>query len=70
MRYDIYGEVRWTDSRDAFKIAAENIHTEEALDFCSKYMGHVITIMSNQKVGFNHQYKDCFILAMNFVRKL
>ena len=70
VRYDIYGEVRWTDSRDAFKIAAENIHTEEALDFCSKYMGHVITIMSNQKVGFNHQYKDCFILAYEFCAQI
>ena len=48
VRYDIYEEVKWVDSRDALKMAAQNLNKEESLRFCCKYMYNIVKIFSQQ----------------------
>ena len=42
VRYDIYEEVKWVDSRAALKMAAQNLNNEASLLFCCKYMYNVV----------------------------
>ena len=49
VRYDIYEEVKWVDSRDALKMAAQNLNNEASLLFCCKYMYNVVKIFSKQQ---------------------